>query len=353
MAHGMCSVPTCTHPAYCRTWCRTHYNRWDRTGDVQAHIPIRPKSPPYAQGETCSVPTCDDPPKARGMCKAHRLRVLDTGDARPTERIRRAGRICSIPTCVEPSRTRTWCQGHYQRFRLTGDVQADVPLRPYLVEVEAHFWSKVNKNGPLPEHRPDLGGCWLWTDAPNNSGYGTFAGGRKREGAHRFSLRLAGIEIPDGHEPDHLCRVRLCVRPDHLDPVTHRENVRRSNATKATCINGHPRTGPGRCRLCAAEAQQAIRAKLTPSQDGRTERLTITAELLAEVADVYRTAVATGRPPLFAVALHFDRSYSAASRLARRARESGALGAADSGRGYYPQRQGGSVHAGQDDREEA
>lgn len=105
------------------------------------------------------------------------------------------------------------------------------------------FWAKVDKDGPIPLYRPDLGQCWLWTAATTN-GYGTISVGparaRKMVQAHRVSLDLAGVTIPEGMEPDHLCRVRSCVRPTHLEPVTHQENSRRGRAVTTECPKGHP-----------------------------------------------------------------------------------------------------------------
>ena len=70
--------------------------------------------------------------------------------------------------------------------------------------------------------------CWLWTGVPNLKGYGVFNTKPRRHMAHRFAYLLWVGPIPPGYEVDHLCGVRLCCRPEHLEAVTHRENVRRS-----------------------------------------------------------------------------------------------------------------------------
>jgi hypothetical protein len=103
------------------------------------------------------------------------------------------------------------------------------------------FWSKARK---------DDSGCWLWTASRFNNGYGQYRGSRAA-GAHREAyLTLVG-EVPEPLVLDHLCRVRHCVNPNHLEPVTQQTNilrgdlpsvnVARSNAE--TCRNGlHPWT---------------------------------------------------------------------------------------------------------------
>ena len=125
----------------------------------------------------------------------------------------------------------------------------------------ALFWAKVDFNGPIPIDNPNLGQCWPWTAALNQSGYGTFLQGL----AHRASFRLAGGLIPAGYVIDHLCRTRHCVRPDHMEVVTPAENTRRGNSlpvvTKRTkrCQRGHDLSdeknvchtqGSDKCLIC-------------------------------------------------------------------------------------------------------
>lgn len=105
--------------------------------------------------------------------------------------------------------------------------------------VEERFWSKVTKTDT----------CWLWIGALDRDGYGgAFRVNREtRTGPHRFSYELLVGSIPDGLVIDHLCRVRHCVNPAHLEPVTNAENIRRGETGKnqvgETCIHGHPTTG--------------------------------------------------------------------------------------------------------------
>jgi hypothetical protein len=118
-------------------------------------------------------------------------------------------------------------------------------------------------------------GCWEWVGSVKPNGYGAFwtkGDDRKRWNAHRLVYTLLVGGIPDGLELDHLCRVRHCVRPDHLEPVTHVENIRRSpfkGGLTHCAAAGHPLSGrnlyiaprknraPTReCRACRAQAQR-------------------------------------------------------------------------------------------------
>lgn len=197
---------------------------------------------------------------------------MTTGSATTTKR------GCDVPGCPEPHSGRGWCNRHYQRWLKYGDPEI-TRARPDLLD---RFWVKVNKNGPVPAYRSDLGPCWIWTGALA-SGYGTFRTPDpvNRRGrlvrAHRFAYELVVGPIPDGLELDHLCRVRACVNPAHGEPVTHAENVRRCphmyepsqmaligdfQRAKTHCPQQHPydesntsidRNGHRHCRACARE----------------------------------------------------------------------------------------------------
>ena len=100
--------------------------------------------------------------------------------------------------------------------------------RPKPLTVEERFWSKVDKNGPAPEHKPELGPCWLWTGSVNQgTGYGQFS---PKHGfqvqTHRYSYELANESIPDGFDVHHTCHVRRCCNPAHLAALSRAENMR-------------------------------------------------------------------------------------------------------------------------------
>lgn len=119
----------------------------------------------------------------------------------------------------------------------------------------------------------DEAGCWIWIGPRYRNGYGRFYLGQKDVYAHRVMYMIFVGEIAEGLHIDHLCRVRECCNPDHLEPVTCRENLMRSpiapaaiNASKTHCKRGHSLSGnnlsadpDGRrhCRTCARERYAA------------------------------------------------------------------------------------------------
>lgn len=134
------------------------------------------------------------------------------------------------------------------------------------------FWAKVNRTDA----------CWLWTASLDPNGYGRFntgAGGPTLK-AHVWSWEQTNGPKTPGMDIDHLCFVRACVRPDHLQQITHRENLMRSDTISARaaaathCPQGHeytaentyinPTLGHRLCRICR-------KAKMDRLNDQRRE----------------------------------------------------------------------------------
>lgn len=77
----------------------------------------------------------------------------------------------------------------------------------------------------------DETGCWHWNNTPTDS-YGSVHRNGRTQRAHRYVWMQLRRPIPDGLHIDHLCRVKNCVNPDHLETVTPGENIRRGNRHK-------------------------------------------------------------------------------------------------------------------------
>lgn len=122
-------------------------------------------------------------------------------------------------------------------------------------------------------------GCWLWTKSRSRDGYGWASLNNKTYQAHRLVYLLSEGQIPDGLVLDHLCRRRHCVNPDHLEPVTPGENIRRSTLTPAgmkTCVKGHDFEeirGQRRCPTCLAEYEARRRPIKAQMERDRRARL--------------------------------------------------------------------------------
>jgi HNH endonuclease len=83
--------------------------------------------------------------------------------------------------------------------------------------IEERFWAKVDRSGD----------CWLWTASRLKNGYGCFRIGGKTLGAHRVAYEIVVGPIPAGTDLDHLCSVKHCVNPAHLEVVTRAVNMKR------------------------------------------------------------------------------------------------------------------------------
>lgn len=95
------------------------------------------------------------------------------------------------------------------------------------------FFSKVHQTGNSAK------ACWEWTSYRDKDGYGSFCLRRSARAAHFVAWTIEHGQIPDGLEIDHLCRNRACVRPSHMELVTHRENIRRGDYHRDRLPNGH------------------------------------------------------------------------------------------------------------------
>ena len=82
-------------------------------------------------------------------------------------------------------------------------------------------------------------GCVIWLGSTDPKGYGRLHNPKGSRHAHRIAYELARGPIPKGMELDHLCRISSCVNPDHLEPVTRKENIRRGVVSEVNKSNRH------------------------------------------------------------------------------------------------------------------
>lgn len=257
-----CSVPGCLRDRHGRGFCMTHYMRWRNDGDPgPADIRVRKWDSP------CSVNGCDAPVKSRGLCGMHAARLRrhgEVGDAAKQHAVSYDGVECSIEDCGNRPKSNGLCSKHDHRARRYGD-----PTLGKATSTAASRFSAFVVTLPPPEERPGLGPCHGWSGTIAKNGYGLFSPGETgRVLAHRWSYIQANGPIDDSLVIDHLCRNRSCVNPDHMEPVTNLENLRRGagyglrNGMRSTCINGHDYTpdntyldprGGVRCRRCARD----------------------------------------------------------------------------------------------------
>jgi hypothetical protein len=149
--------------------------------------------------------------------------------------------------------------------------------RPYkgTTSVE-RFWSRVNKHGPVPAHRPELGPCWEWIGGCDVFGYGQITVAGKNEKAHRLAYKLTHGFIPEGKWVLHRCDNPRCVNEAHLFLGTHSDNMadmvakgRASNGGRGPRGETHPlarltesQVRGIRSRCAAGESMRAVASSL-------------------------------------------------------------------------------------------
>lgn len=129
--------------------------------------------------------------------------------------------ICDFTGCRRDVVAKGLCNGHYLQQRRGERLRAlrgDASLADRLA-------AKTDRSGD----------CWIWTDRPNAAGYGVLHYNGKNQLAHRLAYELAVGPIDNRLVLDHKCHTPACVRPDHLQPVTHKQNA--ENRSGATRVN--------------------------------------------------------------------------------------------------------------------
>lgn len=211
----------------------------------------------------CSVDGCERLVEipSRGWCRKHYQRWKANGDPAVAQRDRTPGKVCTV--CGATARAKLLCERHYKASLTPGPVTDEIRMRRI-----AFFWANVVK-------QPD--GHWMWQRKPTEGGYGQLRGFGGHASAHAFSYELHVGPVPAGKELDHLCKVRLCCNPEHLEAVVRLVNLQRSDRTrpqnrvrqaaKTHCPRDHAYDeantyiGPKNDRQCRTCKRDAIRAK--------------------------------------------------------------------------------------------
>lgn len=203
---------------------------------------------------TCSVAGCGRPVLHRSLCSPH---YYADRYAHKRDVLRDP---CSVAECDRVAEKGGLCSGHYQRVR-SGHPEPLGKLHAYRRgSLEERFHAR---------YAVSPAGCWEWTAGVDHAGYGKINDKGRCFRAHRVGYELLVGPIPAGLVLDHLCRNPPCVNPQHLEPVTDGENVRRgvgptaANARKERCVRGHEFTGTqkaGRYRKCVVCARGGVRA---------------------------------------------------------------------------------------------
>lgn len=245
MAKNTCPIEGCERKHYSQGLCQSHYKQLRR--------------PPRAV-TICLVDDCDRPSDVRGWCTMHYQRWQRHGDPLVVRSVDQLRPACRVPACARKAAARGYCQVHWQEA-----IDHGVIVRRVHPSAAERVWMRFDR---------DVNGCWLWNGSVQPNGYGTIARaghGNGREYAHRFVYTLLVGPIPDGMCIDHLCRIKRCVNPAHLEVVSYSENILRGlhSELKTHCANGHPRTpenlvrngrrGSTRCKICNNERGRASR----------------------------------------------------------------------------------------------
>ena len=133
-----CSVEDCDRTVLARGWCKTHYQRWTKHGDPQAHIPL-----PTKAEAACSVQSCERVARARGLCSLHDERRRRTGSPMANKPPMLKRTSCEVAGCERKHEANGLCNMHWLRMRDHGSLELPEPTVYYGSEHPAWKGSEV------------------------------------------------------------------------------------------------------------------------------------------------------------------------------------------------------------------
>lgn len=146
-------------------------------------------------------------------------------------------RGCEVLGCERVHLAKGLCRLHYTRVRFHGDTQTVKSMKPSSFSLEERIESHLDRSSGFPDFNdsrvrvgPETGQCWTtdYGTVGKKKRYSQISVGGKLRYLHRVAYELWVGPIPAGLYIDHLCRNTRCVNPNHLEPVTSKENKNRS-----------------------------------------------------------------------------------------------------------------------------
>ena len=218
-----CVFPNCPKVVQARGLCPGHYQQWRKTGrhfrgDTPDVACLKPLRVPI---DKCSFKGCSKDHEARGLCKGH---VAQARDGHRLVGLRRPATECGFTDCDRDPHARGLCRTHYQQL-LRGRPLAPIGellYPPGLTDEELLAWVLSDDASTVNDQ-----GCRIWNGCQDRLRYGRIPRWGRDQLLHRFVFIVHhGLDRAIfGDSVHHACHDRACVRPDHLEAATARENT--------------------------------------------------------------------------------------------------------------------------------